>query len=63
MADQVAAVFVPAVMLIALLTFIIWLIWGPEPSFVYALVNAVAVLQEQTLLTEQVEVVLQQIAY
>jgi len=44
LADQVSAYFVPVVLLVALLTFIGWLIWGPTPSFTYALVNAVAVL-------------------
>jgi Cu+-exporting ATPase len=44
LADQVSAYFVPAVVLIAILTFIIWAIFGPEPSFAYGLVNAVAVL-------------------
>ena len=42
--DQVSSYFVPTVVFIALATFIIWLWIGPEPSFVYALVNAVAVL-------------------
>lgn len=44
LADQVSAYFVPAVILIALLTFVIWALVGPEPSFAYGLVNAVAVL-------------------
>jgi len=44
LADQVATVFVPAVMTIAVLTFVAWTLWGPEPGFVYGLVNAVAVL-------------------
>lgn len=43
-ADSVASYFVPAVLLVALLTFIAWVIWGPEPRLAYALVNAVAVL-------------------
>ncbi len=42
--DQVTARFVPVIMLIALLTFLVWLILGPAPSLSYALVNAVAVL-------------------
>jgi len=42
--DQVTARFVPAIMLCALLTFLIWLAFGPSPSLSYALVNAVAVL-------------------
>ena len=44
MADQVAGWFVPVVMLIAALTFVVWLIWGPSPAFSYALITAVAVL-------------------
>jgi P-type Cu+ transporter len=44
LADRVSAWFVPAVITIAVLTFIGWSIWGPEPRFAYALVNAVAVL-------------------
>jgi Cu+-exporting ATPase len=43
-ADQVSAWFVPAVVIASVLTFIIWAAIGPEPRFVYALVNAVAVL-------------------
>src|SRR6185295_15497299 len=44
LADKVASWFVPAVVLVALLTFGIWFLFGPEPRFAYALVNAVAVL-------------------
>jgi Cu+-exporting ATPase len=44
LADKVSGYFVPAVLLVAVLTFIIWSLWGPEPRFAYALVNAVAVL-------------------
>jgi Cu+-exporting ATPase len=44
MADQVAGWFVPVVILIAVLTFIVWLVWGPSPAFSYALITAVAVL-------------------
>ena len=44
LADQVSAWFVPAVVAIAVLTFIGWSLWGPEPRFAYGLVNAVAVL-------------------
>jgi P-type Cu+ transporter len=44
LADLVSAYFVPAVVLIALLTFIVWSSFGPEPRMAYALVNAVAVL-------------------
>jgi Cu+-exporting ATPase len=44
LADQVAAWFVPSVIVIAILSFAAWAIWGPEPRLSYALVNAVAVL-------------------
>lgn len=44
LADKVSGYFVPAVLLVAVLTFIIWAVWGPEPRFAHALVNAVAVL-------------------
>lgn len=44
LADTVAGWFVPAVILIAVITFIIWAIFGPQPSLAYAIVNAVAVL-------------------
>ncbi|MEO3713776.1 copper-transporting P-type ATPase [Roseateles flavus] len=44
MADQVAGYFVVAVVGIALLTLVVWGLFGPEPSWVYGLVNAVAVL-------------------
>lgn len=44
LADKVSAWFVPIVVLIALVTFGVWAIWGPEPAYVYALVNAIAVL-------------------
>jgi Cu+-exporting ATPase len=43
-ADRVSAWFVPTVVAVALITFIVWSLIGPEPRFVYALVNAVAVL-------------------
>jgi Cu+-exporting ATPase len=42
--DQVAAVFVPAVILVAILSFLAWSLWGPEPRLGYAVINAVAVL-------------------
>lgn len=42
--DKVTLWFVPAVMLAATLTFLIWLIFGPSPALTFALVNAVAVL-------------------
>jgi Cu+-exporting ATPase len=44
LADRVAAFFVPAVILVAIATFIVWFIVGPQPRFAHALVNAVAVL-------------------
>src|SRR5262249_2188268 len=44
LADQVSAYFVPAVVLVSLLTFVVWSAVGPEPRFANALVNAVAVL-------------------
>ncbi|HEY6558725.1 MAG TPA: copper-translocating P-type ATPase [Polyangiaceae bacterium] len=42
--DRVTAWFVPAVMVLAALTFLIWLLFGPEPAVTFGLVNAVAVL-------------------
>ncbi len=44
LADKVASWFVPAVIAVAALTFIIWSMLGPEPRFAHAIVNAVAVL-------------------
>ena len=44
LADQVSAWFVPAVIVAAIVTFIVWATVGPEPRLAYALVNAVAVL-------------------
>ncbi len=42
--DKVAAIFVPAVLAIAIITFLIWFFAGPEPRLAYAIVNSVAVL-------------------
>jgi len=42
--DKVTAVFVPVIMLLALVTLIVWLVFGPSPALTFALVNAVAVL-------------------
>ena len=42
--DKVAAVFVPVVFAIAVITFLVWFFAGPEPRLAYAIVNAVAVL-------------------
>ncbi|WP_449301506.1 heavy metal translocating P-type ATPase [Paracoccus angustae] len=44
LADQVSGWFVPAVIVVALLAFIAWSIWGPEPRFSFGLVAAVSVL-------------------
>ena len=44
LADRISGVFVPAVMVLATLTFFVWLLFGPEPAFTLALMNFVAVL-------------------
>jgi Cu+-exporting ATPase len=44
LADQVSAWFVPAVVVVAALSFVGWSLWGPEPRLAHGLVNAVAVL-------------------
>lgn len=44
LADFIASRFVPAVIFISITTFVLWFIFGPEPSLIFALVNAVAVL-------------------
>ena len=44
LADQIAAYFVPAVVAVAILSFVVWGLWGPEPRLAHGLVNAVAVL-------------------
>lgn len=42
--DIVASYFVPAVVIVAIITFIVWAFWGPEPALAFAMINAVAVL-------------------
>ncbi len=44
LADTVSGWFVPAVVVIAIITFVVWSIYGPEPAMAFATVNAVAVL-------------------
>jgi Cu+-exporting ATPase len=44
LADVVSSYFVPAVIVIAIATFVVWAVVGPEPPMAYALINAVAVL-------------------
>ena len=44
LADKVAGIFVPAVLAISVLTFVVWVWIGPEPKLAHAIVNAVAVL-------------------
>ena len=44
LADKISKYFVPVVILISIITFIVWKIFGPEPAMVYAFVNAIAVL-------------------
>lgn len=44
LADKVAGWFVPAVILAAIVTFVVWSIWGPAPAMAFAILNAVAVL-------------------
>ena len=44
MADQVSGWFVPAVVLVAALSFVSWMLWGPEPRLAYAIACSVAVL-------------------
>ncbi|OHD68792.1 MAG: copper-translocating P-type ATPase, partial [Spirochaetes bacterium RBG_16_49_21] len=44
LADLVSGYFVPAVWIIAVVTFAVWLLWGTEPRLAHAIVNAVAVL-------------------
>ncbi len=44
LADKVSAIFVPAVVLAAVVTFVIWAVAGPEPRMAYAVLNSIAVL-------------------
>ncbi|MEB8329548.1 heavy metal translocating P-type ATPase [Flavobacteriaceae bacterium KMM 6897] len=44
LADRVSGYFVPVVVMISLITFVVWSVWGPDPAYVYGLVNAIAVL-------------------
>ncbi len=44
LADQVSAIFVPAVLAVAAVAFVAWLVFGPQPAFAHALVAAVSVL-------------------
>ncbi|ODU23910.1 MAG: copper-translocating P-type ATPase [Verrucomicrobia bacterium SCN 57-15] len=44
LADKVASIFVPSVVAVAVITFALWMLFGPEPRLAYAIVNAVAVL-------------------
>ncbi len=44
LADRISKYFVPIVLIVSMLTFIVWSIFGPEPAYVFAFVNAIAVL-------------------
>ena len=43
-ADKIAAVFVPVVLVIAVVSFVAWMVWGPAPALAYAITAAVSVL-------------------
>jgi len=44
LADSVSKYFVPIVLFLSVLTFVVWAVYGPEPTYVFAFVNAIAVL-------------------
>ena len=44
LADTIAGIFVPLVIVVSILTFVVWAIWGPDPRMAHAIVNAIGVL-------------------
>src|SRR5690606_15331202 len=44
LADRISGYFVPVVIVISIITFLVWSIYGPEPAYVYGFINAIAVL-------------------